>query len=134
ICKKTLQKVTKGKRTIPKITFITQRKKGKRNAIVLGLKQVKTKLVVLMDDDVRWIPVFLQKMIAPFQQHKKIGAVGCKQSGRVRSPLDFLGIISDMGLSVRTQELMATSHLNKSATCVSGRTACYRTDILKCDE
>ncbi|AYV78518.1 MAG: glycosyltransferase family 2 protein [Edafosvirus sp.] len=116
----------------PEVTLIKSDKLSKRDKLVSGIKEVKTRLVALTDDDVSWnSPCFLEKLVAPFQHNKKIGGVGCKQVGRIEGFCDWWGIMADMRLGVRFLELMATTRLDSGSPCLSGRTACYRTDLLQ---
>ena len=118
----------------PEVTLLWEENLGKRDKLVKGIQNTKTKLVVLVDDDISWSPKFLEKLVAPFQHYKKIGGVGCKQVARVNGFCDIWGIMADMRLAVRFLELMATTRWDKGAACLSGRTACYRTEILQKQE
>lgn len=110
-------------------------KPGKRVALVEGIKITKTKLVALADDDVIWHgDDFLKKLTAPFQHSDKIAGVGCKQVARINSFCDISNILADMRLAVRFLELMATTRLDKGCSCISGRTGCYRTNIIQNEE
>lgn len=118
----------------PEVTLLWEGNLGKRDKLVKGIKYTDTKLVVLVDDDISWSTNFLEKLVAPFQHSREIGGVGCRQVGRVNGFCDIWGIMADMRLAVRFLELMATTTLDKGAACLSGRTACYRTDILQKEE
>jgi cellulose synthase/poly-beta-1,6-N-acetylglucosamine synthase-like glycosyltransferase len=117
----------------PTVEVIPETKPGKRPALVAGVKATKTKLVCFVDDDVQWVPTFLENLVAPFQ-NLKIGGVGCKQVARVGSPFEIIQILADMRLAVRYLELRATTTMDKGCSCISGRTGCYRTDILQTDD
>lgn len=117
-----------------KIKVIRVDDPGKRPALVAGIKETTTKIVVLADDDVKWSKQFLTKLIAPFQNSEKIGGVGCKQVGRYAHFFDVLRVLADMRLAVRFLELMATTRLDKGASCISGRTGAYRTEIIQKDD
>lgn len=116
------------------VKVICEHKPGKRSALITGVKNTRTKIVALIDDDVQWSPKFLEKLIAPFQRYKNIGGVGCKHVARIESFWDVWRIMADMRLAVRYLELMACTVWDRGASCISGRTACYRTKILKCNE
>lgn len=114
-----------------KVNVIKINEPGKRPALAAGIKKTTTKLVVLADDDVKWSKQFLGKLIAPFQHSDKIGGVGCKQIGRYAHFFDVFRVLADMRLAVRYLELMATTTLDKGASCISGRTGAYRTEIIQ---
>lgn len=116
------------------VRVINENQKGKRPALATGVMHTRTKIVALVDDDIRWCDTFLEKLLAPFQQNENIGGVGCKHVARVRGICDFWRIMADMRLAVRFLELMATTSVDKGASCISGRTAAYRTHILQNEE
>jgi glycosyltransferase involved in cell wall biosynthesis len=122
----------------PEIEFLWEKNPklfGKRDKLITGIKAVNTKITILTDDDVSWdSPDFLKKVIAPFQSDPRIGGVGCKQVARINGFCDGWGVMADMRLAVRFLELMATTTLDKGCACISGRTACYRTEIIKSNE
>jgi glycosyltransferase involved in cell wall biosynthesis len=117
-----------------KIEVLSENKKGKREALVTGIKATRTKLVCLVDDDIQWCDEFLINLVAPFQHFEKVGGVGCKQMARVEGWCDIWNIMADMRLNIRLIENMATTALDKGTSCISGRTACYRTEIIQNDK
>jgi cellulose synthase/poly-beta-1,6-N-acetylglucosamine synthase-like glycosyltransferase len=119
---------------IAHIQVIREDLRGKRIALDRGIRATKTALVALIDDDIKWSPQFLEKLIAPFQHDERIAGVGCKQVARINGTFDLWGIMADMRLAVRFLELMATTALDKGCSCLSGRTACYRTSVIQTDE
>jgi cellulose synthase/poly-beta-1,6-N-acetylglucosamine synthase-like glycosyltransferase len=116
------------------VEFQIEIRVGKRHALETGVKVTTTPLIAFVDDDVKWSNNFLEKLIAPFQHNEKVGGVGCKQVARIKSFFDVWGVMADMRLAVRFLELMATTTLDGGCSCLSGRTACYRTEILQTDE
>lgn len=123
--------------TTVRVVEVTAR--GKRAALIAGIKETNTKLVALVDDDIDWKTkskkfTFLQKLVAPFQHDVKIGGVGCKQVARIAHYFDVWRILADMRLAVRFLELMATTTMDGGASCISGRTGLYRTSIVKNEE
>ena len=120
-----------------RVVEVTQ--KGKRAALIAGIKETNSKLVALVDDDIEWKSkskkyTFLQKLVAPFQHDDKIGGVGCKQVARIAHFFDVWRILADMRLAVRFLELMATTTMDRGASCISGRTGLYRIYIVKKEE
>lgn len=116
------------------VEVISEDKPGKRPALATGIRHTTTRIVALVDDDVQWSNNFLEKLIAPFQHSARIGGVGCKHISRIESFCDVWRIMADMRLAVRFLELMATTVMDRGASCISGRTACYLTEILQTDE
>lgn len=117
----------------PLVEVIPESKPGKRPALVAGVKAATTKLVCFVDDDVQWSDKFLETLIAPFQ-NPKIGGVGCKQVARIAHFWEIIQVLADMRLAVRYLELRATTAMDKGCSCISGRTGCYRTDLLQNEE
>ncbi len=115
------------------ITVINESKIGKREALVTGLKHVKTRLCCFVDDDVQWCPLFLYNLILPFN-YKKIGGVGSKQIMRAKMPdakPNVFEVLADFRLSVRYIENKAMLVVDKGTSCISGRTMCYKTQIIQ---
>lgn len=104
---------------------------GKRAAMASGLKLVKTKLSCFVDDDVQWCDTVLEYILHPFNHNSLIAGVGCEHRARYSSLFDIQMILADIRLSVRMLEIFATSVMDKGASCISGRTACYKTDIIQ---
>lgn len=115
------------------VEIIPETQPGKRSAMATGLKHVKTKLTCFVDDDVQWCHTFLEYLLHPFNKDERIAGVGCEHNARYTSPCDIHMILCDMRLSVRMLELMATSVVDKGASCISGRTACYLTSYIQED-
>jgi len=106
---------------------------GKRAALALGVDMTQTELVVLVDSDVLWEPDVLQKLNMPFI-NPQIGGVGTRQhmmpSNGVRPTL--WERIADIYLDIRyADEVPATTAIGKAVSCLSGRTAAYRTHLLQ---
>jgi cellulose synthase/poly-beta-1,6-N-acetylglucosamine synthase-like glycosyltransferase len=117
----------------PTVEVIPESKPGKRPALITGLKATKTRLIAFVDDDVQWVDGFIDNLVAPFQ-YAVIGGVGVKQVARVGGPFEIIQILADMRLAVRYLELRASTALDKGCSCISGRTGCYRTDLLQNEE
>jgi cellulose synthase/poly-beta-1,6-N-acetylglucosamine synthase-like glycosyltransferase len=117
----------------PQVSVIVETLPGKRAAMANGLKHVTTKLTCFVDDDVQWCPTFLEYLLHPFNMNDKIAGVGCEHRARYSSGFDIQMILADIRLSVRMLELFATSVADKGASCISGRTACYKTSFIQED-
>lgn len=113
-----------------KFIVIPEEQPGKRAALVTGIKHTKTKLVALVDDDAVWCDTFLENLILPFQ-YPHIGGVGVKQVAAMKSKWNITDVLADMRLSVRYLELRSTTTIDKGCSCISGRTGCYRTNLLQ---
>jgi cellulose synthase/poly-beta-1,6-N-acetylglucosamine synthase-like glycosyltransferase len=117
----------------PQVSVIIETLPGKRAAMATGLKHVTSKLTCFVDDDVQWCNTFLEYLLHPFNMNDKIAGVGCEHRARYTSAFDIQMILADIRLSVRMLELFATSVADKGASCISGRTACYRTSFIQED-
>jgi glycosyltransferase involved in cell wall biosynthesis len=125
------------------VEIIPEPRPGKRAALSMGLMAVQTRLTCFVDDDCQWCSDdFLKQLIKPFN-NRTIGAVGSKQIMRPseKAPKEeggdpifrkarILEIMADFRLSVRYIDLMATTAVDRGASCVSGRTMCFRTEAI----
>lgn len=106
---------------------------GKRPALADGVDVTKTDIVVLVDSDVIWEPDVLQKLKMPFAD-PKIGGVGTRQhmvpsDGKRATVWERL---ADIYLDIRYEdEVPATTHWGRAVSCLSGRTAAYRTKLIR---
>lgn len=115
------------------VKIIPEEKPGKRAALVTGIKNSRTKLTCLVDDDIIWCPTVIENMIIPFQ-HPKMGGVGIRQNAYIRTRWDVFDIMNNMRLAVRYLEIKATTVMDQGCVCISGRTACYRTNVVQCED
>lgn len=106
---------------------------GKRPALAMGVDATTTELVVLVDSDVIWEPDVLAKLKMPFID-PQIGGVGTRQNmypsdGKTATVWER---IADIYLDIRySDEVPATTLLGRAVSCLSGRTAAYRTALLQ---
>jgi hyaluronan synthase len=106
---------------------------GKRAALAAGVDATATELVVLVDSDVIWEPDVLRKLMMPFAD-PKIGGVGTRQN---MAPTDGARAtlwerLADIYLDIRyADEVPATTRWGRAVSCLSGRTAAYRTRLLQ---
>lgn len=115
------------------VKVIPEPRPGKRAALVTGIKHSRTKLTCLVDDDIIWCPTVIENMILPFQ-YPNIGGVGVRQNAFIRTKWDVFDILNNMRLAVRYLEIKATTVMDKGCVCISGRTACYRTSVVQCED
>ena len=129
-----VEKVTELVKDYPQVEIIPESKPGKRSAMATGLKEVRTRLTFFVDDDIQWCDTALDYLIHPFNHSSKIKGVGCEHTARKQHAFDIEMILCDMRLSVRMLELFSTSVIDKGASCISGRTACYVTNFIQEEE
>lgn len=109
-------------------------KLNKRKQILAALQDVRTEIVAFADDDVFWPNTrFLDYMLALFED-PKVGAGGPRQ--RVRRNVNPNGwwALGCFYLERRVWNNLCTQSIDGSISTLSGRTAVYRTEILRCDE
>jgi hyaluronan synthase len=117
----------------PQVEMIVTDVPGKRDALVRGIRAANTDIVALVDSDVIWEPDVLAKLKMPFAD-PKIGGVGTRQhmtpsNGKSATLWERM---SDILLDLRyTAETPATVAMGQAVSCLSGRTAAYRTDLVK---
>lgn len=125
------------------VEVLPEKKPGKRAALSTGLRAVQTRLTCFVDDDCQWCdPQYLPRLILPFD-NRTIGGVGSKQIMRPseEDPKEeggeptfrgakILEIMADFRLSARYIDLMATTAVDRGASCISGRTMCFRTEAI----
>jgi hyaluronan synthase len=117
----------------PQIDVILIDLPGKRPALAAGIDVTTTEIVVLVDSDVIWESDVLQKLKMPFVD-PLIGGVGTRQnmypSDGVRPTI--WERLADIYLDIRyADEVPATTLVGRAVSCLSGRTAAYRTKLLK---
>jgi cellulose synthase/poly-beta-1,6-N-acetylglucosamine synthase-like glycosyltransferase len=106
---------------------------GKRPALAVGVDATTTDLVILVDSDVIWEPDVLKKIKMPFAD-PVIGGVGTRQH---MYPTDGVTPtlwerLADIYLDIRySDEVPATTRWGRAVSCLSGRTAAYRTRLLQ---
>lgn len=103
---------------------------NKRRQMCRAIPEVTTKITILADDDVTWPSTILHWLLAPFERPNVGGAGTCQRLHRAERPnmWDFLGALY---LERRNFEISATTHIDGGISCLSGRTAAYRTQILQ---
>ncbi|HVH20945.1 MAG TPA: glycosyltransferase [Pseudonocardia sp.] len=110
------------------VTVIITDVPGKRDALRLGWRHAVTELVALVDSDTIWAPDVAFEVSKPFAD-PAIGGVGTRQS--VYGSTGFLSRITDMFLDHRYfDENACQSYLGRAVSCLSGRTAVYRRQLL----
>jgi hyaluronan synthase len=102
---------------------------GKRDALRRGWEAAQTGLVALVDSDTIWADDVADKLCEPFADHR-VGGVGACQNAL--DPVNVWQNAADMYLDYRYyDELAAESLVGQAVSCLSGRTAVYRTEVLR---
>jgi glycosyltransferase involved in cell wall biosynthesis len=116
----------------PGIKLIVINEPGKRAALAAGIDLAKGDVVVLVDSDVIWEKNVLSLLLAPFKD-PQMGGVGTRQHMVPTEGLPTLWEkLADIYLDLRyMSEIPATSCWGEAVGCLSGRTAAYRTDLLR---
>ena len=117
------------------VTVLTLSSAGKRKQMARGLERAKGSIIIFVDDDVFWQPLLLRYVLACFEA-KEVGGVGTRQRayladeelGRTSSIWQRL---ADSRLLKRNRNQAAMNYLDGGVTCLSGRTAAYRSKIVK---
>jgi cellulose synthase/poly-beta-1,6-N-acetylglucosamine synthase-like glycosyltransferase len=106
---------------------------NKRRQLCQAIPLVKTKIIVLADDDVKWPSTILPWLLAPFE-NPKIGGVGtCQRVERLEIGPIIKRCWNWFGrayIERRNFEISATHWIDGGTSCMSGRTHAIRTEIL----
>ena len=114
-----------------RIRVLTVPKANKRLQMSHGIKNTTTDIIVFADDDAIWPPTMLQYILACFED-QKVGGVGTSQTVKaVGHKQTVWEVLAGFRLTIRNIEIAASTHIDGGVPCLSGRTAAYRTVILK---
>jgi cellulose synthase/poly-beta-1,6-N-acetylglucosamine synthase-like glycosyltransferase len=113
-------------------------KLGKRIQMSAALTHIQTKIIVWADDDVYWPSDYLQHLVAIFE-NPKVGAGGtCQRIRRSNGsswwPQNPFNSLSTGYIERRVFNNLASNAIDGSISTLSGRSAAYRMEILKCEE
>lgn len=101
---------------------------GKRDALRRGWEAARTSIVALVDSDTLWARDVRREVLKPFAD-PRIGGVGTRQN--VYNPASLWQHINDMYLDYRYfDEIASQTRVGKAVSCLSGRTAVYRRELL----
>ncbi|KAK9779723.1 putative Nucleotide-diphospho-sugar transferase [Seiridium cardinale] len=107
---------------------------NKRLQVCEALPQVKTRIIIMADDDVTWPSTLMPWILAPFED-PKIGGVGtCQRVRRDRSGSWIAQSWNWLGsayIERRNFEISATHNMDGGTSCMSGRTGAYKAEILQ---
>lgn len=114
-----------------RIRVLTVPYANKRLQMAHGIRNTQTDIVVFADDDAIWPATLLPYVLACFED-QRIGGVGTSQRVQpVGSRMTVWEVLAAFRLSIRNIEIAASTHIDGGIPCLSGRTAAYRTVILK---
>lgn len=114
-------------RTLP-VTIIVTDVPGKRDALRRGWEAASTAIVALVDSDTIWADDVAARVVEPFAD-PRIGGVCPRQN--VLNPRTMWQRINDFYLDYRYyDEVAGQTHWGRAVSCLSGRTAVYRREIL----
>lgn len=116
-----------------RIRVITVPKANKRLQMAAGIEETRTDIIVFADDDALWPKTLLASVLACFED-QSIGGVGTSQVVKPCHPSGKLTVwetLAAFRLTIRNIEISASTHIDGGIPCLSGRTAAYRTLILK---
>jgi cellulose synthase/poly-beta-1,6-N-acetylglucosamine synthase-like glycosyltransferase len=101
---------------------------GKRDALARGWRSAATPLVALVDSDTIWEKDVAIWVAVPFKD-PAVGGVGTRQN--VFEPHGLWQNAADLYLDYRYfDEIAAQSTMGQAVSCLSGRTAVYRRNLL----
>lgn len=118
------------KLSLGNISVLGAKKANKRLQMVQGLKESKSAITIFADDDVFWGTSFITHLLAPFED-RQVGAVGGFTSSSKTSNLNVWEFLGTAYLERWNFEIAATSHMDGGLSCLSGRTAAFRTKIVQ---
>ncbi|KAF1981516.1 glycosyltransferase family 2 protein, partial [Aulographum hederae CBS 113979] len=129
--------------SFPSITIYALSFPSKRKQLAHGILHTTGKFTVLVDDDVVWSPSFLRHALAPFED-PRVGGIGTRQyiippfpsaptksSTEARADWSIYHHLASRRIVRRNRQISASNFLDGGVTCLSGRTAVYRSSILK---
>jgi cellulose synthase/poly-beta-1,6-N-acetylglucosamine synthase-like glycosyltransferase len=101
---------------------------GKRDALAKGWRAATTPLVALVDSDTIWHKDVVLWVTVPFKD-PAVGGVGTRQN--VHEPHGLWQHVADLYLDLRYfDEIPGQSTVGQAVSCLSGRTAVYRRELL----
>ncbi|KAJ3188744.1 hypothetical protein HDU85_004458 [Gaertneriomyces sp. JEL0708] len=113
------------------VRVVTVHRANKRSQMVAGANRVKTDITVFCDDDVIWGSEMLKWCLAPFEDGR-VGGVGTSQRVvPLGKRMTIWEILAAYRLTMRNVEITASTYIDGGVCCLSGRTAVYRTNILR---
>ncbi|WVN90842.1 uncharacterized protein L203_106085 [Cryptococcus depauperatus CBS 7841] len=114
-----------------KIRVLTVPAANKRLQMAHGIRNTTSDIIVFADDDAIWPPTLLPYVLACFED-QQVGGVGTSQKVQaVNEKMTVWEILAAFRMTIRNIEIASSTHIDGGIPCLSGRTAAYRTIILK---
>jgi cellulose synthase/poly-beta-1,6-N-acetylglucosamine synthase-like glycosyltransferase len=115
-----------------KVVVLSIPEASKRRQMARGIEEALGSIIVLTDDDVFWPPKILPLILACFKD-SRVGGVGTTQRGdfSLEKVPSIWAYLADRRLQRRSIRCAMINYCDASVTCLSGRTAAYRSQILK---
>jgi cellulose synthase/poly-beta-1,6-N-acetylglucosamine synthase-like glycosyltransferase len=113
-----------------RVQVLNIRQANKRRQLSRAIPEVKTKITLLLDDDV-WLPAkFTKWVLAPFED-PHVGGVGTNQTLRRKDRSNVWEFLGSIYLVRRTFDCTACNWIDGGLPCLSGRAVAYRSEILQ---
>ena len=113
-----------------RIQILTVSQANKRRQLSRAIPEVKTKITLLLDDDV-WLPEkFTKWILAPFED-PRCGGVGTNQTLRRQDRSNIWEFLGAIYLVRRNFDCTACNWIDGGLPCLSGRAVAYRSEILQ---
>lgn len=122
------------------VVLLDVKSPNKRRQLARGIGVATGQIIFLTDDDVCWPKEFVTYMLAGFGGNTKIGAVGSFHDAvglhdpSIASKYNMFEAVSARRLWLDNNEIAAANYIDGTVTVLSGRTAAYRSSILKADD
>ncbi|WVQ84637.1 hypothetical protein IAT38_006792 [Cryptococcus sp. DSM 104549] len=114
-----------------RIRVLTVPRANKRDQMSVGIQHTTTDIIFFADDDAIWPPQLLPYVLACFED-QQVGGVGTSQRVKpVNEKMTVWEVLAAFRLTIRNIEIASSTHIDGGIPCLSGRTAAYRTLILK---
>ena len=101
---------------------------GKRSALGVGIREAKYEILVLTDSDTAWEAGLIREIQMPFID-PEVGGVSTRQNAHLRDT-SIWRIVADWLVNTRYLDYVPLEGMVGGVTCLSGRTAAYRRDVI----
>lgn len=112
----------------PILQVIPFKHEGKRSALGVGIRKAKYDILVLTDSDTAWEPGLIREIQMPFVD-PEVGGVSTRQNAHLRDT-SIWRVVADWLVNTRYLDYVPLEGMVGGVTCLSGRTAAYRREII----